>query len=169
MIVQPVVQRWREREDMIAEAIAAVQQGLPEQGAFLDYVKAVFKSRELVKFIVLVTCGLIGMVCNYAYKWIRDEARGGLYSYMFGSYPRRTLLAIGAVMGWALFMIGTPITEGAGWSALINLGLTTGFAFDSILNKTDKVIWTDAERTAHTNRDPLTIPVPIPGSLPPQG
>lgn len=153
---------------MIAEAMAAVQQGLPEQGEFLAYVRAVFRSRELVKFGVLVGFGIFGMVCNYVYKWMRDEARGGLYDYMFGSYPRRTLLAIGAIVGWAAFMIGTPVTEGAGWSALINLGLTTGFAFDAILNKTDKVVWTEEERAAHLAvKSSIVTAEPV--ALPPQG
>lgn len=153
---------------MIAEAMAAIQQGLPEQGNLLDYLKAVLKSRELVKFGVLVFCGLLGMVGNYAYKWLRDETRGGLYDYMFGAYPRRTLLAVGAIIGWAAFMIGTPVTDGAGWSALINLGLTTGFAFDAILNKTDKVVWTEEERAAHLAEKSSIAPVE-PVALPPQG
>lgn len=157
---------------MIAEAMAAVQQGLPEQGNLLDYVRAVLKSRELIKFGVLVVCGLLGMIGNYGYKWLRDETRGGLYDYMFGSYPKRTLLALVAVISWATITIGTPIAEGMGWSALINLGITTGFAFDVVLNKSEKVVWTEEERVAHLGVKPVpsleVAPAPAPAALPPQ-
>lgn len=154
---------------MIIEAmtgIAALPQGLPEQGALFDYVKAVFHSKELIQFGTLAVTSLLGMTGNYIYKWLRDEVRGSLYMYMFGSYPRRALLAIGAVISWALFVTGTSITDGAGWSALINLGLTTGFAFDAILNKADKVVWTEEERAERLGLKPISVIATAP--LPPK-
>ena len=37
--------------------------------------------------------------------------------------------------------------DGAGWGVVINMGLTTGFAVDALINKADRQMWTEEERT----------------------
>lgn len=142
---------------MIAEALAGaaavVQQTINDQGDFSDYVRAIFYSRDMVKFLVLLGFGCVGMIANYVYKWLRDEINGSLAHYLVGSHPRRTLLALATLCGYALTTVISPVLDGAGWGVVINMGLTTGFAIDALVNKADRQVWTDEQRAKRDTAD----------------
>jgi len=133
---------------MIGEALAAVQQSLPEQGDFTNYVQAVWRSRELVQMWVLLSSGVLGMAGNYLFKFLRDDIRGSLCNYLFRDHPKSTALAFFVLCGWALTATVGGLVQGAGWTAVINLGLTTGFAIDALVNKANQAVWTPEERAA---------------------
>jgi len=131
---------------MIIEAIAAVQEGIREQGSFGDYVRDILRSRDLVKFWVLLGSGFVGMLANYLFKWLRDEIAGSLWFYLASSHPKRTMLAVATLVGYAGATMVSPALDGAGWSVVINLGLTTGFAIDALINKAERKVWSDEQR-----------------------
>lgn len=132
--------------EALAGAAAVVQKSIDDDGSFGDYVRAVYDSRAFIQFWVLCLFGFIGMTANYTYKWLSDEIKGSLWYYMVGSRPRRTLLALATFAGYALTTVISPVLDGAGWSVVVNLGLTTGFAVDALVNKADRQVWTDEER-----------------------
>lgn len=136
---------------MISEAWAGAaqmaQQTINDQGTFGDYVRQVRDSRELVQLLVLLGAGTVGMLANYTYKWLRDEIRGSLWHYLVEAHPRRTMLSFVVFGGYALTTVISPVLDGAGWGVVINMGLTTGFAIDALVNKADRHVWTNEERT----------------------
>lgn len=143
---------------MIAEAIAGgiqqAQQQLAEHGSIMQYLRSLWSSRELVQLLVLIVAGTLGMMANYTYKWLRDEIQGSLWFYIAGSYPRRTALAFITFCGYAITTVMSPMLDDAGWSVVINLGLTTGFAIDALINKADRQAWTDEDRARRAQKPP---------------
>lgn len=139
---------------MIAEAfaggVATMQAAINDQGSFTEYVRSILRSRELVQLGVLMFFGSLGMVANYTYKWLRDELSGSLWHYAVTSHPRRTALSIVTFAGYAVTTVLSPVLDGAGWGVVVNLGLTTGFAIDALVNKADRQAWTDEDRAKRT-------------------
>ena len=135
---------------MIPEALAggmqAIQQAVNDQGTFGEYVRGVISSKALVQFWVLMLFGFVGVLANYAYKWLRDEIMGSLWAYLARQHPKRTLLSFATFAGYALATVLSPALDGAGWGVVVNLGLTTGFAIDALINKADRQVWTDEQR-----------------------
>jgi len=136
---------------MIASALAGgvelVQTAINDRGSFGEYVRAILHSRELVQFLVLLGAGLCGAAANYLYKWLRDEITGSLIEYVTKQYPKRTLLALATYFGYCVATVLSPVLDGAGWGVVLNMGFTTGFAIDALVNKSERKAWTDAERT----------------------
>lgn len=130
---------------LIAEALAAI--ALPVKGTFVDYLRAMIGSTMAAQWMVLVIAGFLGVCANYAYKWLTEQIAGSLWTYLFTEYPRRTALAFATFLGWAVLAISTGLVHDAmPWGTLINLGLTTGFAIDALVNKTRRAQWSDEER-----------------------
>lgn len=147
---------------MIGEAIAggieAVQTAINDHGTFGEYLRAVLVSRPMAQFWVLVLFGTVGMAGNYLWKWLRDEITGSLWNYLTRQYPKRTALAYATFIGYAATTVLSPVLDGAGWGVVVNLGLTTGFAIDALVNKSDRQVWTAQER-ADMRKDPeKTLP-----------
>lgn len=143
--------------DALAGGIEAVQTAINDHGTFGEYLRAVLVSRPMAQFGVLVLFGTLGMAANYLWKWLRDEITGSLWAYLTKQYPKRTALAYATFIGYAVTTVLSPVLDGAGWGVVINLGLTTGFAIDALVNKSKAKVWTDEEREAR--KDPeQTLP-----------
>jgi hypothetical protein len=107
-------------------------------------VKDVVHSARFVQFWVLLGFGILGMVSHYTYKWLTDEIKGCLYSYLFECYPKRTALAFFTLLGWAFVTaLSTNVLD---WGLVINVGLSTGFAIDALINKAKRAV-ADTEET----------------------
>lgn len=143
---------------MISQALAGgielAQATLNDRGTFTDYVRAILGSRELVQFGVLLGAGVAGGSANYLYKWLRDEITGSLWAYVTEQYPKRTLLAIATYVSYCVATVLSPVLDGAGWGVVINMGFTTGFAIDALVNKSERKEWSAAERTARLLAEP---------------
>ena len=129
-----------------------MQQVAAQDGSFGDYVRHALGSREFVQFWVLAGAGCFGIAANYAYKWLRDEIRGSLWQYLTLQHPKRTLLSFATFFGYACATILSPVLDGAGWGVVINMGLTTGFAIDALVNKADRQAWTEEERAKRAEK-----------------
>lgn len=146
---------------MIETAVAAMQQALPEDGDFGTYVRAVLHSRAMVQLWVLLGSGMLGMAGNYLFKYLRDDIRGSLWNYLFRDHPKSTALAALVLAGWAVTAVTSGLVQTAGWTVVINLGLTTGFAIDALVNKANQAVWTDEERAEHAaKQEPAPAPLP---------
>lgn len=132
---------------MISQALAASI--LPIKGTFFDYARQMLSSTMLSQWAVLVVAGIFGVCGNYAYKWLTEQIGGSLWTYLFVDYPKRTALAFCVYIGWTVFITSTGIVgDWTTWGALINLGLTTGFSIDALVNKARRAQWTEEERQA---------------------
>ena len=132
--------------EAVAGGVAVMQAAINDGGSFSDYVRSVLGSREQVQFWVLLGAGSIGMFANWLYKWMRDEIRGSLFDYLLHQYPKRTALAFATFASYAVATVLSPVLDGAGWGVVINMGFTTGFAIDALVNKSDRQAWTEEER-----------------------
>lgn len=146
--------------DIINSAIAASEMVAPaaEEGTFHAYLWAVIHSREFVQFWVLMVCGFLGVVANYLWKWANDQIKGSIVKYLFTDYPKRTLLSFMAMTGWSFVAMTSMVTPNLAWSILINMGVTTGFAVDAVINKANRAQWTEEERAAKLNTDQSQTP-----------
>lgn len=135
---------------MIPDALAALAQVVGDKGTFFDYVRIMLVSKELSRWGVLMSAGVLGICANYFYKWVTEQISGSLWIYLFEEYPRRTLLAFTLYVSWTFVAITTGlVSEAMSWSVIINLGASTGFAVDALVNKARRSQWTEEERTAH--------------------
>ena len=133
--------------EAIAQHIAAIN----DKGSFTEFARGVLDSRELVQFFVLLGAGFCGATANYLYKWMRDEITGSLIDYVFKQYPKRTLLALATYFSYCVTITLSPMLDGSGWSAVINLGFTTGFAIDALVNKSGRKEWSAEERAVRAD------------------
>jgi hypothetical protein len=134
---------------MIAEAWSAAVTPLGDKGTFFEYARMMLASRMIGQLGVLMAAGVLGVCANYVYKWLTEQIAGSLWTYLFTEYPRRTMLSFSVYLGWAFTAISTGLVSDAmPWGAVINLGLTTGFAIDALVNKARRAQWTDEERQA---------------------
>ena len=136
---------------MIGEALGGVQTVLAdvnEHGSFGDYVTTLVASKHFAQFWVLLVAGYLGVVANYLWKWATDVIHGSLWKYLVQDHPKNTVLSLMAISGWVL-MAMSQIEETTAWGLLINIGLTTGFAVDVLVNKANQANrqqWTPEER-----------------------
>jgi uncharacterized membrane protein len=118
-----------------------------------DYLAALPASFEAQLFYALLLAGTLGMMANYVVKWLRDELQGSLFTYLFRTHVKGTLLSLTGSISLAITSIGTGIfTTDAGifvgWSTVLWFGVTNGFAVDSIANKGQRPVWNDEQRAA---------------------
>ena len=97
---------------------------------------------------MLLGAGLAGASANYLYKWMRDEITGSLIVYVTEQYPKRTMLALATYFSYCVATVLSPVLDGAGWGVVLNMGFTTGFAIDALVNKAERKEWTPEERAA---------------------
>jgi len=88
----------------------------------------------------LLLAGVVGMMAHYLMRWLNGEISGSLVRYLFTDYPRRTLLAFAGIIGVALTAITSGVFETdsgefVGWLNVLWVGLTNGYAADSVANK----------------------------------
>lgn len=110
------------------------------QNSFWDFLAALPGSMEGQIFMAMLIMGAIGMMAHYAMRWLQGQITGGLFNYMFISYPKRTGLAYAGIIGAALTAIASNVFvtdsgEFVGWLNVIWFGLTNGYAADSVANK----------------------------------
>lgn len=132
---------------MISEALAAL--AVPVKGTFFEYLRTMIASTMIAQWTVLVVAGVLGVCANYAYKWLTEQIAESLWKYLFTDFPRRTLLSFAVYAGWTVIAISTGlVSDSMPWGALINLGVTTGFSVDALVNKAQRSQWTDEQRAA---------------------
>lgn len=122
-------------------------------------------------FYMLVLFGIAGAVANYVVRWAKGEIQGSLFAYMFTDSPRRSVLAVIALVAEligeqaaGLFM--TADAKFVGWALVIAAGMKTGFLIDNIVNKASRPEWTPAQRkeaNAAAPDEPVTAVLPIKG------
>ncbi len=100
-------------------------------------------SMEAQILYALLLAGIVGMGAHYLMRWLNGEITGSLARYLFLDYPRRTLLAFAGVVGIALTAITSGVFETesgefVGWLNVLWIGLTNGYASDSVANKGGK-------------------------------
>jgi hypothetical protein len=133
---------------MISEAFAGVQHVVQGHQPFGDFIRATINSVAFVQFWVLLTSSFLGVGANYLWKWANDQIKGSLWKYLFKDYPKRTILSFMAIAGWTVVAM-SQVDDNLAWGILINMGLTTGFAVDAMINKANRAAWTEEERAAN--------------------
>ncbi len=107
-----------------------------------DYLAKLPMSMEAQVLYALLFSGAAGMAAHYAVRWARGEVTGGLATYLFVDYAKRTVLALLLLTGMATAAIASNIfttDTGAfvGWLNVLWFGVTNGYASDSMANKGD--------------------------------
>ena len=125
---------------MTGQTIQQIKSIPAVQESFWQFLAHLPASMEAQVLYALLIAGVIGMVAHYAMKWLSGEIEGSLLDYLFITYPRRTGLAFAAVLGAALAAVTSGIflndqNAFVGWMNVIWIGLTNGYACDSIANR----------------------------------
>lgn len=92
-------------------------------------------------FFVFSAAGIVGMVGHYLKKWTRNEIQGSIVDYFVRDHGRASLAALGGFLGTAGTMALSHQLDGMNEAQTIFFGLTTGFSFDSGLNKGSQPTW----------------------------
>ena len=108
-------------------------------------------SQDAQIWYALVFGASLGMVIHYIRRWAEQEIAGNLWDYLFCQTPRRTLLSVLGILSWSAGEVAAGLfttAEGAfiGWALVIISGLKTGYAGDSLLNKSVRQVWPDEKR-----------------------
>jgi hypothetical protein len=122
-----------------------------QQDSLFSFLAALPKTQEAEIFYALMLSGFLGIFIHYLHKWLTGQIEGSLFDYLFRQHPRRTMLSFGSYIGWILSLVGTsmfttPTGEFVGWGIVLIMGLTNGYAVDSISNRAGRAIWSDDER-----------------------
>lgn len=90
-------------------------------------------------FYAVLIFGGLGMLANYAVKWMRREIEGSLIIYLFRNF-RSTALAFSTTMGVGIAAITSGVFETSdgmfvGWFNVMWTSLMNGFMWDAALNR----------------------------------
>lgn len=112
------------------------------QPTLWDYLRQLPMSMEAQVLYALLLSGAVGMAAHYAIRWARGEVTGGLASYLFIDYAKRTVLALLLLVSMAAAAIASNVfvTDTGvfvGWLNVLWFGVTNGYASDSMANKGD--------------------------------
>src|SRR5258708_5911573 len=123
---------------MTGPTIQQIKQTTPE--TLWQLLAALPGSMEAQILYGLLIAGAVGMIGHYLIRWLNGDIAGSLVKYLFIDYPRRTLLAYSGVAGAALGAIASNVFETdthefVGWLNVLWIGLTNGYAADSLANK----------------------------------
>lgn len=117
-------------------------QQLKQQGgdSLWQFLSSLPSSMEAQILYGLMLAGIVGMSAHYFMKWLQGDITGDLFRYLFLDYPKRTALAYAGVVGAALAAISSNVFSNdqgqfVGWLNVLWIGLTNGYAADSIANK----------------------------------
>lgn len=116
---------------------------------------------------MLVIFGLLGAVVHYVVRWAKGEIQGSLWAYMVTDNPRRSVLAVIALLTELIGeessgLFTTSDGHFVGWALVIAAGLKTGFLIDSIVNKATRPEWTPAQRRAEQSSDESAVKAVLP-------
>lgn len=108
-------------------------------------------SFEAQIFYAVVLFGLVGMLANYAVKWMKREIGGSLIKYLFFSNVRGTMLSLFTTIGVGIGAITAGVFETTsgefvGWFNVMWVSLSNGFMWDATMNQGDRPVWTEAQR-----------------------
>lgn len=108
-------------------------------------------------FYAVLIFGGLGMLANYAVKWMRREIEGSLIVYLFRNF-RSTALAFSTTMGVGIAAITSGVFETSdgmfvGWFNVMWTSLMNGFMWDAALNRSGQTAITkDAQGDAGGGR-----------------
>ena len=90
-----------------------------------------------IRLGIFTFVGICGMFAHYGKMWLRDEIAGGLWTYLFHSKPKSTILALFILLGadFSAFLLGQLDTLTT--AQLILTGFMVGYTCDSALNDGD--------------------------------
>lgn len=135
-----------------AAAAEAIASAINEHGTFKEYLLSVLHSKALIQFAVVMAFGTAGMIGNWVCRYLFDQI-SNLWQYLFVDYPRRTAAAFLVFTGYA-FGVVQGLDDSTTWGVVVNLGFSTGFAIDAMLNKAKRREWTDEERASAGKTQP---------------
>lgn len=99
--------------------------------SFLEF----FKGLPWEEMIISLVCMTVGALSHYLKEVLNDQASANPWTYFAKQSPKRTWLAVIALLGgWATFIF-TGAHEGMTWPNFIWSTLTTGYVTNSLVNK----------------------------------
>lgn len=136
---------------MAGPTVAQLAVAIPPQESLWRFLMQIPASSEAQIWYALVLGASLGMVIHYIRRWAEQEIAGSLWDYLFWQTPRRTLLSVLGILSWSAGEVAAGLfttADGAfiGWALVIISGLKTGYAGDSLLNKSSRSQWTDDQR-----------------------
>jgi hypothetical protein len=104
------------------------------------FLRAMPASFEAQLFYAIVCFGALGVMVNYAVKWMKKEIAGSLFAYLFVDNFRGTLLswtttAGAGIAGITSGMFETPDGTFIGWFRALVLCFGNGFFWDAVMNR----------------------------------
>lgn len=102
---------------------------------FIPWAVSVIHSFETQQLLVYLITGIIGMFAHYVKQYLTDNVSGNFFKYMIGDHPKQSLLTVGSFLISGVGYVYSGAATGITWPALIGLAATTGYTFDSTMNK----------------------------------
>lgn len=134
-----------------AQKIAEIKAGGNE--SLWEFLARLPGSFEAQIFYAVGIFGAVGMFMNYIQRWLKKEIAGNLWHYLFDCNIRGTLLSFSTTIGVGIGAITGGVFETAsgefvGWFNVMWVSLTNGFMWDVALNKSERAVWTEEQRSA---------------------
>lgn len=118
----------------------------------IDFLMALPGTLDWMVFWTMLGFGVLGVLANYTFKYLRDEIAGNPFIYLFQQNFKRTALAFSSFVTAVFGMLQTNmfIHDGVfiGWSATILIAISAGMNFDAYINKGERKEWSNKERDA---------------------
>lgn len=149
---------------MTGPTVADVKSTQVDLWHFLAQMPSTLEAQQLCGLMI---AGVVGMCGHYLVKWAQGEIAGSLVQYLFVDSLRKTMLSFFTYVGFALTTIASPAltVDGGGsvdWFTVLWIGLTSGYAIDSIANKGTRPTWTPDQREAAAATQPETKTAVLP-------
>jgi hypothetical protein len=148
-----------------APTIDQLKAATPPTESLATFLLQLPSTMEAQIFYALVLGSAIGLVGHYLRLWLEGEIEGCLADYLFKQTPKRTVLAIFAIVTWSAGEIGlglftTETGQFVGWGLVILSGIKTGYAGDSLVNKGQRPQWSPEQRADAAAADRQGTPTP---------
>lgn len=86
-------------------------------------------------YLIFALAALLGIVMQFAVKRFRGELVGDLFDYLVLTHPQHTLAALSATGAAVAAVAASGQLDQASLVYVIASGVTTGYAFDSAINR----------------------------------
>jgi hypothetical protein len=120
---------------------------VPQQ-SFIDWVVSQATSMHGQQLVVYLVVGFLGIFAHWLKNYLNDEYDKSFWHYLVGDKPKSTVVTLSSFIGSGLTYMYTGTIASASWPALLGLAFTTGYSFDSLLNKSTK---SDSKKSSERN------------------
>lgn len=102
---------------------------------FFTWLALEFSSGLTQVLLVYLVIGVIGMFIHYLKKYLNGDILGNFWEYMLRDNIKHTIASVGGFIISGVGYVYSGVVEGMSWPALIGLAFTTGYSFDSAVNR----------------------------------